>query len=40
MNDDSEDPEVSTDPDEWLSLDYVHEQVEAMMLRQWEASER
>ena len=39
-NGNSEDPEVSTDPDEWLSLDYVHEQVEAMMLRQWEASER
>ena len=37
MNGDSEEPDVSTDPDEWVSIDYVHDQVEAMMSRQWDA---
>ena len=39
MSDASRSPEVSTDPNEWVSIDYVHDQVEAMMSRQWDAFE-
>ena len=39
MSDASQSPEVSTDPNEWVSIDYVHDQVEAMMSRQWDAFE-
>ncbi len=39
MSDASQSPEVSTDPNEWVSIDYVYDQVETMISRQRDAFE-